>query len=74
MITRFRVEAEHVDREKLIDQLSHAAMSIISSMRSFNVRVKGQEGKWECTSDVISGKPGEYKGRMVLVYHPFETR
>lgn len=70
MITRFRVEGKHDDKEQLAQELALHASRIIGAI--------GQEGEWECTDDVISRvKPAygagkklkKYTGRMVFMFH-----
>ena len=61
MITRFRVEGRHFDKEKLTEQLFEAANRVreISNVPP--------ETEWEITDDRVDGRPGNYKGRMVFV-------
>jgi len=66
MITRFRVEGESENKEQLEDDLLRASTRIINEMNEIN---GWQGGDWECTQDVLSGSPGDYRGRMVLIYH-----
>jgi hypothetical protein len=81
MITRFRIEGEHPDKQELIDELALIASKIIGL-----VDPSEEKGNWECTDDVVHAvsalghsasvgidksilaRPPHYKGRMVLVY------
>lgn len=65
MITRFRVEGKHEDRDKLTEQLFSAASKIQAIARD---DAEDPDGEWEITDDRIEGKPGNYKGRMVFVF------
>lgn len=63
MITRFRIEGTGPSRNGLVDE-------ILESVGVLLREHKYQDGEWECTQDVISGRDGEYKGRMVMLFHP----
>jgi hypothetical protein len=65
MITRFRVEATHSDKDALQEQLLDAAAKI---QEVASDRVTDPKGAWEITDDRIEGKPGAYRGRMVFVF------
>lgn len=70
MITRFRVEAKHEDKDRLQEQL-FAAASRIQVMEHYDAAEL--DGEWEITDDRIEGRPGAYRGRMVFVFTPYEV-
>lgn len=69
MITRFRVEAEHEDKEQLLDLLPFMASRFIAECN------EQPDGEWECTQDVNSfdDKRKLHVGRMVLVFRRAEA-
>lgn len=70
MITRFRVEATHSDKEKLMEQLQDAVCEIMKMSSNVTTAEESEpHGEWECTDDVISRVNGGYRGRMVFIFH-----
>jgi hypothetical protein len=70
MITRFRVEGVSLDKEDLIELLTWRAQQVIRVIMAdpHPLSTLQPDGEWECTDDVISGSPGNYKGRMVFAF------
>jgi hypothetical protein len=69
MITKFRIEATHADKELLMAQLEDAAVKVMKLAKDDRGVSEANEPdcEWECTQDVITGSPGQYAGRMVFV-------
>jgi len=75
MITKFRLEGTHQDKDQLIEQLNSAALRVIElAKRERGISEANEpDGEWECVDDFIQGKPGNYKGRMTFVYDEAEV-
>lgn len=63
MITKFRIEGKGEHKEALDDEISARAQAVMESSQQGDLAED-----WECTQDVITGRPGNYIGRQVYVY------
>jgi hypothetical protein len=64
VITNFRIAAEDVLRDDVVERLLDAAGVIIEHAREFQ-----PPGEWELTQDVTEKSEHGYRGRMNFVYH-----
>lgn len=68
MITRFRIEGKAADQEELREELQNVAVEVMNRLRVGYEQGSTTMIEWECTQDVIAGKPGNYNGRVIFVY------
>lgn len=66
MITRFKIEAEAETKEQVEKDLNFATIEIQDRFQ--HSEWNQDRFKWEKTQDVVSGRPGAYKGRVNFVY------